>query len=183
MTVVVAPGRCAPSPPGAVVVGDHRLADAVGVQSILVVEAQAGGDRQAVVRRPAILRVDRVVLIDVRRRSSSRCRNRPSRRCRRSGCGRRCPRRTSAYERRYGPDWPLMPRRYQSLMSSKPNLKSWLPALSGQVVGHLRLDLRLRPAARERVPAGAGLTSRRRRIRSRRLRRPDRPRRPSASQA
>ena len=42
-------------------------------------------------------------------------------------------------------------------MSSKPNLKSWLPALLRQVVGQLRLDLRLRPDRRERVPARAGL--------------------------
>src|SRR5580704_13260062 len=32
---------------------------------------------------------------------------------------------------RYGPDWPLMPSVYQSWMSSKPNLRSWLPAFEG----------------------------------------------------
>ena len=48
------------------------------VADALVVEPHAQADGQAVVRRPAILDVAGVVLIDVRPTASSRCRSRPA---------------------------------------------------------------------------------------------------------
>src|SRR5581483_4439790 len=136
-------------------VANRRLALAVAVADILIVEPYAGGDRHPVVRRPAILQVGRVVLIEGRRGVPAGAVVARFARVDKAdavGIDRGGRRVRDAVRSRLPVDAEVI--RIVDVLEAE--LEVVASGLVRQEVRHLHLALWLRAESRERVPAGAG---------------------------
>ena len=133
-------------------VGDERLPDRITVTHPLVIHANAERYRQTIVRRPAILRVPAVVQVEVRA-------DRPVRAIggRIAGVDEadaigRAARIRAGIRVADGPRLAVVAVAVRIVQRLEPELEIVAAALLGQVIGELRLHLRLLAKCRERDP-------------------------------